>query len=753
MGFRHSNWVIFTFIQVTLISGLWAQSDNVYLDMTLEELFDVDVMVSASKRPEDLFEAPLSVTVIKQEDIIHSGATCIPEALRLAPGLIVREQSPGNFDVHIRGFDDVTTSFMTPHPTNTIMLVMIDNRIVYNYFSGGTFWESLPVDVNDVDKIEVVRGPASALFGPNAAAGVINIITKTAQKPGYSAHGRASTASDGSQFANISVGHGCNKSDFGISANYTRRDRVDKLYYAWLDREYIPMDNMSTLMFMGFDPETNEPIRLDQSGFDVNYSIDRSIYKYGLNGHYTYNFSEHTNVTVRSGFQESISQKAYYDNFSTPFSMYDSKSYYSEMVANYKGLYTQVSYLKGKHDNNFFWNSYDFSNLDVVTEYQFHFKNLYLRPGFSYRKSDYSGLLIDDEAWGENPHQEPNSNRIMETTSLSILADYMLANQVRLIGGLRLDHYSINDNPSFTYESGITYRFNKNNLFRLVYSRANRAPFMLDSFIGKNVRLMTWLGDYETGIPVILQFNPNTNTDYLTNRNIELGWRSKLSPKLDIDTQVFFSYLDDFLDMPTYSFDIDSVNYDIPIVVENLVYDNIDFRKARQFGISYTIGYQPTRNIDFKFYGMLQETDSIWDRQELLAYNLKVGDEFERMFGFRNYTPAQLDSAINETVKEKPGSTPRWYGGFMVNIQPVNRVNLNINGYYSGSQTFSGVSVNDEYYSKIAPYWVVNFKGSCRFWKNLSAFVNVRNMLGKHREYAFTDHIYDTVLFGFELLP
>jgi len=61
---------------------------------------------------------------------------------------------------------------------------MIDNRIVYSYFTGGTFWETLPVDIVDIERIEIVRGPASALYGPNAVAGVIHIITTKPDRKG-----------------------------------------------------------------------------------------------------------------------------------------------------------------------------------------------------------------------------------------------------------------------------------------------------------------------------------------------------------------------------------------------------------------------------------------------------------------------------------------------------------------------------------------------------------------------------------------
>jgi len=146
---------------------------NNLFDLDLEALMNIDIY-SVSKKVESLFDAPLSASVLTREEIINSGATSIPEALRLVPGLIVREKTNGNYDVHIRGNDDVLGAKLL-YSENTMSLVMIDNRIVYSYLQGGTFWETLPVSVNDIKRIEVIRGPASALYGPNAVMGVIHI--------------------------------------------------------------------------------------------------------------------------------------------------------------------------------------------------------------------------------------------------------------------------------------------------------------------------------------------------------------------------------------------------------------------------------------------------------------------------------------------------------------------------------------------------------------------------------------------------
>ncbi len=148
-----------------------AQSTEALKRMSLEELLDVQV-TTVSRVPEESATVPAAVFVITQEDIRRSGATSIPEALRLAPGVQVARISGGTWAIGIRGFADRLARSI---------LVLIDGRAVYSPLFAGTYWESQDVLLSDVDHIEVIRGPGGTLWGANAVNGVINIITKAAK--------------------------------------------------------------------------------------------------------------------------------------------------------------------------------------------------------------------------------------------------------------------------------------------------------------------------------------------------------------------------------------------------------------------------------------------------------------------------------------------------------------------------------------------------------------------------------------------
>jgi len=141
-----------------------------YADLSLEELANIRV-TSVSRKAESLADAPASVYVITAEDIRRSGATTLPEALRLAPNLQVARVDARNYAITARGFNN---------PFENKLQVLIDGRTVYSPLFSGVFWDAQDVVLQDIDRIEVVSGAGGTLWGANAVNGVINIITKPA---------------------------------------------------------------------------------------------------------------------------------------------------------------------------------------------------------------------------------------------------------------------------------------------------------------------------------------------------------------------------------------------------------------------------------------------------------------------------------------------------------------------------------------------------------------------------------------------
>ncbi len=140
--------------------------------LSLESLMDIPIF-SVSKREESSFEAAAAIFVISREDIRRSGAQNIPEALRMVPGLEVASIDSNKWAITSRGFQERFSNKL---------LVLIDGRSVYTPLFSGVYWDVQDTLLEDIDRIEVIRGPGGTLWGANAANGVINIITKKASE-------------------------------------------------------------------------------------------------------------------------------------------------------------------------------------------------------------------------------------------------------------------------------------------------------------------------------------------------------------------------------------------------------------------------------------------------------------------------------------------------------------------------------------------------------------------------------------------
>ncbi|HKW65392.1 MAG TPA: TonB-dependent receptor [Candidatus Acidoferrum sp.] len=165
---------------VALVLGLltcaqsWGQAQQAPpKDLTttsIEDLMKIEV-TSASRKSEALSEAPAAIFVVTSEDIRRGGFSSVPDALRIVPGLHVAQQSSHVWLVNARGFSNLF---------NAKMLVLIDGRLAYTPTFGGVWWDVQDPPLEDIERIEVIRGPGGTLWGANAVNGVINIVTKNA---------------------------------------------------------------------------------------------------------------------------------------------------------------------------------------------------------------------------------------------------------------------------------------------------------------------------------------------------------------------------------------------------------------------------------------------------------------------------------------------------------------------------------------------------------------------------------------------
>lgn len=201
----------------TVFPHVQAQEGGALADYSLEQLADV-VVTSVARQETRLSEAPASVFVISGAEIRRSGATSLPEALRLAPNLQVARADAHDYAISARGFGSALANKL---------LVLIDGRSVYSPLFSGVFWDTNDVVMADVERIEVISGPGATIWGANAVNGVINIITKSARDT----QGSQLVLRGGEEGASGSVRHGGalgNDGHYRVYAKLVRHDDIGR---------------------------------------------------------------------------------------------------------------------------------------------------------------------------------------------------------------------------------------------------------------------------------------------------------------------------------------------------------------------------------------------------------------------------------------------------------------------------------------------------------------------------------------------
>ena len=204
---------------VSLTTFAWAQKPKPDLaEASLETLINMEV-TSVSKKQEKLSKTAAAIYVITQEDIRRSGTSSIPELLRMVPGLDVAHIDANKWAISSRGFNELFADKM---------LVLIDGRTMYTPLFSGVYWDVQDTLLEDIDRIEVIRGPGATLWGANAVNGVINIITKQAKET----QGGLVTVGTGNQERGLGAvrygGKLGDRSYYRFFAKYFKRDAFAK---------------------------------------------------------------------------------------------------------------------------------------------------------------------------------------------------------------------------------------------------------------------------------------------------------------------------------------------------------------------------------------------------------------------------------------------------------------------------------------------------------------------------------------------
>ncbi len=755
-------------------------------DEILEYFLNKDV-TSASKRAEKSLNSPLSTTVISKEEIMNSGATSIPEALRLVPGMIVRQTTSGNYDVHIRGNDNLPPNDMLIYSINSISLIMIDGRPVYNYSFGGTFWESLPIELNDIERIEVIRGPSSALYGPNAVSGAINIITKSVEGNKLKVNGQVQMGNNNTKLADASLSFGVTKNiKVRLSGNYSHFDRTDDKFYVFnYDHRYTAAE-MDTLKNYDGTTVVSNPATGDFKKFFPDPSL--GVDKYAANAFINYHPMDKIDINLSMGAQQSDAITVALGNNEIPVVGRRSSTWYGDLRAHLYGFQAQFNYLSGDQEIQ---KNYDGFHIqpdvfNATLEYEFNKGNLVLRPGISYQNSRYN-----DDRWVDIAAKGGflNGEKTLNAVAYYLRADYKAFDKVRFIAAIRGDSYDKPDVTKFTYQFVGTYDINENNMIRGGYSRANRGSFMTDTYANYNWKIVPGFYTF------MYEGNPNLKLPVMD--MFELGYRTKLSKNIMVEIEAFHSTIDNLTffhaDQTRMYFDLTPVlsGGAPPTSPDSLIshgqYDNVSL-KSIQNGVTVNVSIVLNSNLNMRVFGTWQKSKmsdvyprTIFDdlsslKDQCVAqymadlYKLGNGDMSPLANPHKEYIADYTTYRDSSTVNMDNKATPSFYGGLTLNYTAMEKkLNVNTSFYfyteqkmimnkanYIGRYSPAYINHQDQYNPKmfedtytVEPKLSMNLKISYKVWKECSVFFNGRNILNSSRkEFAFLDDVKGLYMLG-----
>ncbi len=616
----------------------------------VDELFSLIMnknVSSASKKAEDSFKSPLSTSVITREEMRTFGCTSIEEALRMIPGVIAREKTNGNYDLHLRGLDNIPDGNIFLYTENTNTLVMVDGRPVFNYGTGAMLWETLPVGVEEIERIEVVRGACGALYGSNAVTGVINIIT---ERPNTESKFVSGSIQSGS--LNTYVGDVALRKAFGaklamsLSGNFQIRNRVTSDIFlmpnetaTFIDSRDSTLDFSNGAYLSSVDMEyihdsdggalTEESAPLSERLKDTYQARKSLAFNYML----SFNPTSDIAFYLSTGYQTSSVMTSPVRNDFFSLNRRDSKQFYADLAADIKGVNLKVNWISGPQDFASGAPSFKIANRQFTADLDYDWSvtdNLTLRPGINYRwnqmsDEDYSNVEITN--WLGNTQRVSsyfNGSPSLTAIAPSLRMDWAPVEALRVVGAYRAEKMSVPDKWYHSYQVALTYSINDDHNLRLIASRANRSAILVNSS-------SDWCWD-RVGMnsPDIISVVGNADAKVMSADNFEIGYRLRPMKNLMIDIEGYYNFSRDYGELMAYQSDLVLKSSTLLTALSGIATaTSTEEKMAAMYMISNNLYYTSTlmyQNLPFKVQsrGLSLAADWIVSKKLIAKFNLNV---------------------------------------------------------------------------------------------------------------------------------
>jgi iron complex outermembrane receptor protein len=467
-----------------------------FLAMPLEQLMTLNINTSVGKKAQSVKNSAAAVFVISHEDIRRSGVTSIPQALRMVPGLQVAQIDANKWGISSRGFNG---------RFSTNLLVLMDGKAIYTPAFSGVFWDREDTLMEDIDRIEVIRGAGAAMWGANAVNGVINIITKSAKDT----HGGLLTGGAGNQeqgFGGIRYG-----GQVGDGFDY-------RLYGKGFKRN----NNVTSSSENAQDDTENY-----QAGFKTQWQMS-------------------PNDTLVTQGDLYYSRSGDRENFALDFAPFVLKNQdapakrkggniqtrWQHKISDTSDTALQVYY---KHDNSdwIFVNPFKMREKTVDIDFQHRFSWLEQHDiiwGLGYR---YFGLdSVQSAKLGFNP-----SSRHLQLFSGFLQDDItLLKDRLKLTIGTRVEH---NDFTGIEVQPNIRLLWTPDEQHSVwgAISRAVRTP----NLSNQNLNRLTNTSPEDLGLPSLMVINGNSEIKSENVLEYELGYRFQPTAKFSFDVAGFYN--------------------------------------------------------------------------------------------------------------------------------------------------------------------------------------------------------------------
>jgi outer membrane cobalamin receptor len=483
----------FIFIAPAAAEQIDPNTEYDFFDMSLEQLMEVEV-ISVSRQPtsQKMLSAP--VTIITSEDIHYSGMTSIPEILQFAPGVDVRRVDRQRYAVGVRGlfglFSDRT-------------LILIDGRPVTDPIHGTTHWEKLPILVEDIDRIEIVRGSVGAAWGANAFTGVINIITKkTDQCLGELV---STTVTEfGDTYTHLRFGHRQDKWSLKASAGYEDVEDSDAAGAGRYHPSNYPAAGLNTY-------STRDWGRIWKFDTQAEYSADdQRRWSFGA----AHSSSQEGDFEFMGYFPRRDTLTEYTRLFTRMDHQFDEDtSGYIQWFGNFwnthcRVITEQMRYMQNDIEGQFNFKPAENHNMSVGGNVRW---NRIQTDNYSLMNENILGN--DNEYWG----------------GIFLVDSWSVTDRLTLEGQGRVDHFS---ETSTDWSTRLTALYamdeQQNHILRTSFARAFRSPCLI-------------LRDlYFTSFGNVTVFTPATDVRNEGTYTLETGYSGKLSDNLRLNVDGYY---------------------------------------------------------------------------------------------------------------------------------------------------------------------------------------------------------------------